>query len=68
LKGGMTIMGRHERVLREMKLERAIRWIGDQLQEKPTANRGLLIDAASVQFGLSPLQEEFLHHIYLQVA
>jgi hypothetical protein len=59
-------MGRHERALQDMKLQRAIRWISDRLQENPTANRALLIDAASNQFGLSPRQEEFLQHMYFQ--
>lgn len=61
-------MGRHERALQDMKLQRAIRWISHRLQDDPTANRGALIDAASTQFGLSPRQEEFLHHMYIQTA
>jgi hypothetical protein len=59
-------MSRHERALQDMKLQRAIRWISDRLQEDPLATRGSLIDAASREFGLSPRQEEFLHNMYLQ--
>ncbi len=59
-------MSRPERALEDMKLQRAIRWISDSLQEEPTANRGMLIDAAGKEFGLSPRQEEFLDHMYLQ--
>ena len=61
-------MGRYERALQDMKLQRAIRWISDRLQDEPMANRGSLIDAASREFGLSPRQEEFLHHMYLKAA
>ena len=61
-------MGRHERALQDMKLQRAIRWISNRLQDEPAADRGALIDTASRQFGLSPRQEEFLHHMYLQTA
>jgi hypothetical protein len=60
-------MSRHERALQDMKLQRAIRWISDRLQEDPVAKTGSLLDAASREFGLSPRQEEFLHHMYLQV-
>jgi hypothetical protein len=59
-------MGRPERALQDMKLQRAIRWISDRLQQEPTASRGVLIDAAGKQFGLSPRQGEFLHHMYMQ--
>ncbi|HXZ44211.1 MAG TPA: hypothetical protein VEH53_05230 [archaeon] len=61
-------MGRHERALQDMKLQRAIWWISDRLQDEATADRGALIDTASRQFGLSPRQEEFLHHMYLRAA
>jgi len=61
-------MDRHERVLQDMRLQRAIRWISDRLQDNPTADRWALIDTASRQFGLSPRQEEFLHHMYKQAA
>ncbi len=59
-------MTRQQRMLQDMKLQRAIRWISDELQADPLANRGLLVDVASREFGLSPRQEEFLHHMYLQ--
>jgi len=42
-------------------LHRAIEWMSDRLKEEPIANRGELIDQASREFGLSPLQEEFLY-------
>ncbi len=58
-------MSRQQRALQDMKLQRAIRWVSDRLQEEPGANRVTLIDAASQQFGLSPRQAEFLHHMYL---
>ncbi len=64
----VTVMGCHERALQGMKPQRAIRWISDQLQDDPTANRGTLIDTASRQFGLGPRQEELLHHMYMQTA
>ncbi len=42
-------------------LKRAIEWMSDRLREEPESNRGELIDQASREFGLSPLQEEFLY-------
>ena len=63
----MTAMGRPNRALQDMKLQRAIRWISNRLQEDPVASRGALIDAAGRQFSLSPRQEEFLEHLYLQI-
>lgn len=41
-------------------LEAAIRWIGSALRENPGADRLKLVDRASVQFGLSPKDGEFL--------
>jgi len=52
------------RVLQDMKLQSAIRWISEALDETPEANRGAMIDRASQTFGLSPRQEEFLYHMY----
>jgi hypothetical protein len=60
-------MDRHERALQDMRLQHAIRWISDWLQEEPRADRGTLIDAASRRFGLSPSQEEFLYHMYMSL-
>jgi hypothetical protein len=57
-------MGRPTRVLDDLKLQRAIRWISDALQATPDAKRGEAIDRASQTFGLSPRQEEFLYRLY----
>jgi len=57
-----------KRAAQDLRLKRAIRWISDRLQERPGAGRGMLIDEASREFGLSPQQEEFLHHMYLPAA
>jgi hypothetical protein len=48
----------------EQGLKEAIKWINGELQDKPKANVGLLIDQASRQFNLSPLQTDFLYREY----
>ncbi len=42
-------------------LQHAIEWMSGRLQEEPNANRAELIDHASRQFNLTPLQAEFLY-------
>lgn len=61
-------MGMHNRALRSMRLNRAIRWISDRLQEESMASPGELISQASQEFGLTPRQEEFLYHLYSKAA
>jgi hypothetical protein len=61
---GTTEMRRSTRILQDMKLQRAIRWISEALDETPETNRGEMVDRASQTFGLSPRQEEFLYHMY----
>jgi hypothetical protein len=51
-----------------MRLNRAIRWISDRLQEESMASPGELISQASQEFGLTPRQEEFLYHLYSKAA
>jgi hypothetical protein len=41
-------------------LKRAVRWIGEQRQEQPSADVARLIDEASIRFDLPPNEEEFL--------
>jgi hypothetical protein len=43
-------------------LRRAIQWISDERTDRPVANLVALVEAASVRFGLSPAQEEWLLH------
>ncbi len=47
--------------IEDAALKRAIEWMSDRLREEPDAHRGKLIDQASREFGLTPLQEEFLY-------
>jgi hypothetical protein len=58
-------MVRSTRVLQDMKLQRAIRWISATLMDTPHVDHAAVIDRASQSFGLSPRQEEFLYHMYL---
>jgi len=44
----------------EAPIKRAVRWIDDRLRDDPGANRVRLIEEASKQFDLTPLDEEFL--------
>jgi hypothetical protein len=44
----------------EAPIKQAVRWIDDRLRDEPHANRLRLIEEASKQFDLTPLDEEFL--------
>ena len=44
----------------EPPIKQAVKWIDEQLLEKPTADRLTLIDQASRRFDLTPLDAEFL--------
>jgi hypothetical protein len=46
--------------LGEAPIKAAVRWIEEQLQERPDADRVRLIDQASRRFDLTPLDEDFL--------
>jgi hypothetical protein len=50
----------------EQGLRDAVKWINGELQDNPKANVGFLIDQASRQFNLSPLQADFLYREYLR--
>ncbi|HEV8674519.1 MAG TPA: hypothetical protein VGX21_10765 [Methylomirabilota bacterium] len=47
--------------LGEPSLKRALQWLLDRLADDPKANRSGLIDEASRQFDLSPLEADFLY-------
>jgi hypothetical protein len=44
----------------EAPIKQAVKWIDEQLHDKPDLNRLRLVDQASRRFDLSPLDEEFL--------
>jgi hypothetical protein len=44
----------------EAPIKQAVRWIDDQLGERPGADRLQLVDEAARRFDLSPLDTEFL--------
>ncbi len=44
----------------EAPIKRAVKWIDDQLLDNPGADRTKLIDQASREFDLGPLDAEFL--------
>jgi len=44
----------------ESPIKQAMKWIGEQLQDNPQADRAKLIDEAGRRFDLSPLQSDFL--------
>ena len=46
--------------LGEAPIKAAVRWIDEQLQERPDADRVTLVDEASRRFDLTPLDEDFL--------
>lgn len=41
-------------------LRRALRWLDDRVKDDPRAPRAKLVSEASVQFDLTPVEEEFL--------
>jgi hypothetical protein len=53
-----------EAALVEQGLKDAIVWINGELEDNPKANVSLLIDQASRQFNLTPLQTDFLYREY----
>ncbi|MCZ7626850.1 MAG: hypothetical protein C3F12_09975 [Candidatus Methylomirabilota bacterium] len=59
---------RAQRALRDRALERAIEWLSERIEEQPESNRGKLIDEASKEFNLTPLQEEFLYRQFCKAA
>jgi hypothetical protein len=44
----------------ETALKAAIKWIDEQLRERPTADRLSLLDEAGRRFDLTPPDEQFL--------
>jgi hypothetical protein len=47
--------------LGEPNVKRALDWILERLADEPDAKRGPLIDEASRQFDLTPLEADFLY-------
>jgi hypothetical protein len=47
--------------LGEPNVKRALDWILDRLADDPDAKRGALVDEASRQFDLTPLEADFLY-------
>jgi hypothetical protein len=47
--------------LGESHVKRALDWILERLTDDPHASRGALIDAASREFDLTPLEADFLY-------
>jgi len=45
----------------EAPIKQAVRWIEDQLIDRPQADRVKLVDEASRRFDLTPLDQEFLY-------
>ena len=45
----------------EAPIKQAVKWIEDQLLDRPDADRVRLVDGASRRFDLTPLDEEFLY-------
>ena len=45
----------------EAPVRQAVKWIEDQLVDRPQADRVTLVDEASRRFDLTPLDQEFLY-------
>ena len=44
----------------EAPIKQAVKWIDDQIADRPDADRVSLVDEASRRFDLSPLDTDFL--------
>ena len=44
----------------ETPIKQAVRWLDDQLRDRPDADRVTLIDQAARRFDLSPVDADFL--------
>jgi hypothetical protein len=44
----------------EAPIKQAVKWINEQMQDNPKADRTKLIDEAGRRFDLTPLDSEFL--------
>ena len=44
----------------EAPIKQAVKWIDEQMQDNPKADRVTLVDEASRRFDLTPLDEDFL--------
>jgi hypothetical protein len=44
----------------EAPIRQAVKWLDEQIQERPGADRATLVDQASRRFDLSPLDADFL--------
>ncbi len=44
----------------EAPIRQAVKWLEEQIQERPGADRATLVDEASRRFDLSPLDADFL--------
>lgn len=44
----------------EAPIKQAVKWIDDQIADRPDADRVQLVDEASRRFDLSPLDTDFL--------
>lgn len=45
----------------EPGVKKALKWVNEQLEENPKADRARLIDEACRRFDLSPLDADFLY-------
>ncbi len=54
--------------LGEPKLKRALRFVLERLAEDPRAKRSALIDQASREFDLTPLEADFLYRQLTEAA
>lgn len=45
----------------EAPIRQAVKWIDDQLLDRPSADRLKLVDEAAQRFDLTPLDAEFLY-------
>jgi len=52
--------------LGEAAIKAAVRWIEEQLQDRPDADRARPVDDASRRFDWTPLDEDFLARLLAQ--
>lgn len=54
-------MGKRSAAALSTNLQKAVRWIGEVMQEQPDTQRNQVVNDAQLRFDLTPAESEFLN-------